>query len=91
VSVGHVYCLFVDTYHDMCDNVKDHTILILFLYLCGSIVCSFRLCCLFSHSMGFLAVGEGAVKQSELHRPAHYAGWMVCRQETLFLVFLSHS
>lgn len=55
VSVGRVYNLFVDTYHDMCD-VKDHTILILFMYVYSSIVCSFRLCCLFSHSMGFLAV-----------------------------------
>jgi hypothetical protein len=51
----------------ICDDVKDHTILILFMYVYSSIVCSFRLCCLFSHSMGFLAVGEGAVKQSELH------------------------
>jgi hypothetical protein len=47
----------------MCDNVKDHTILILFMYdVYSSIVCSFRLCCLFNHSMG-----EGAVNQSELH------------------------
>jgi hypothetical protein len=62
VSAGRVYSLFVDTYH---------TILILFMYVNSSIVFSFRLYCLFSHSMGFLAVGEGAVKQSELHQPAH--------------------
>jgi hypothetical protein len=71
-SGGHLYSLFVDTWHDMCDNVKDHTILILFMYeVYSSIMCSFRLCCLFNHSTEFVAVGEGAVNQSELHWPAH--------------------